>query len=73
MMDIEKAKKACALSGKVDWCRSLMKDMDNAYFVDDDGKVHGTINITIPKKWIPALMQIATNEVSSLEKQIEEL
>ena len=72
-MDIEKAKKACALSRNVDWCRSLMRDLDNAYSVDDDGKVHGTINITIPKKWIPALMQIAEGEVSSLEKQILDL
>lgn len=67
-MDIELARKACYLADRVDWLRSLHREMDVA--ATDE---RGSVTVKIPRTWLPALMEMAEKEISELEKQIQEL
>ncbi len=68
-MKIENAKIAGKLASRVDWLHEIIEDMDTVYFKDTDG----TFTITIPRKWIPALIKMAEEDITAIKKQIDEL
>ena len=67
-MDMDLARKACYLADRAEWLRSLQCEMGVA--ARDE---RGTVTLKIPRTWLPALMEMAGNEITELEKQIQEL
>lgn len=68
-MDIEKAKLASGLLERRDFVKKILDDATTTWSINP----FGMTTITIPRTWLPAIIQIAKDELGQIEEEIAKL
>lgn len=68
-MDIEKAKLASGLLERWDFVKKILDDTTTTWSINPVG----TTTITIPRTWLPAIIQMAKDELGQVEDEIAKL
>ncbi len=68
-MDIEKATQASKLLARSGFIRKTLDEMTTVWSVCPVG----TTTITIPRTWLPAIIQMAKDELGQVEEEIAKL
>lgn len=68
-MDIEKAKQASKLLARSGFIRKTLDEMTTVWSMSPVG----TTTITIPRTWLPAIIQMAKDELGQVEDEIAKL
>lgn len=68
-MDIEKAKLASGLLERRDFVKKILDDTTTTWSINP----FGTTTITIPRTWLPAIIQMAKDELGQVEDEIAKL
>lgn len=68
-MDIEKATQASKLLARSGFIRKTLDEMTTVWSMSPVG----TTTITIPRTWLPAIIQMAKDELGQVEEEIAKL
>ena len=68
-MDVDRAKRACDLLGKRDFIRRILDEATTILAVNPVG----TATITIPRSWLPAVVELAKDELGKVDEEIAKL
>ena len=68
-MDIEKAKLASGLLERLDFVKKILDDATTTWSINP----FGMTTITIPRTWLPYIIQMAKDELGQAEEEIAKL
>lgn len=68
-MDIEKAERVSELLSRVSFIKMVVDDMGTVLATSPVGKT----TVTVPRTWLPGIIEIGRRELAELEEQIAKL